>query len=144
MEAGKKAFNRQMRILIYFKIPLEVEQFQLSNGMEKCLKSMLAYCLAVFHPTKQQRLCLTNSKLAEGSKKIFIIVDESVRVLNNMWPNKLLQLPTLAVARSYFYEPYMYFTNLHCEKNEKIVFIFPTKHFRFLLVWASVQIQLLK
>ena len=86
-----------------------------------------AYCLAVFHPTKHW-LCLTNSKLADGGKKktnvakySLNIGDESVRVLNNMWPNKLLQLPTLAVARSYFYEPYMYFTNLHKEKIKKYV-----------------------
>ena len=77
--------------------------------------------LSCFPPHKTALLCLTNSKLAEGSKKkLFIIVDESVRVLNNMWPNKLLQLPTLAVARSYFYGPYMYFTNLHCEKMKKL------------------------
>ena len=30
-----------MCIRIYFKIPLVGEQFQISNGMEKCLKSML-------------------------------------------------------------------------------------------------------
>ena len=111
----------------------------------KVLKKHACLLLSCFPPHKTAETLPHKFQIGwGGEQKIFIIADESVRVLNNMWPNKLLQLPTLAVARSYFYEPYMYFTNLHCEKNEKIVFIFPTKHFRFLLVWASVQIQLLK
>ena len=76
-ETGKKSFQPTNAYTNIFQNTTWSRAISTLKWHGKVLKKH-AYCLAVFHPTKQQRLCLTNSKLAEEESKKYSLLPMKV------------------------------------------------------------------